>query len=288
MSKPHVILSIHAHPDDEASKGSAIVAKYKAQGARAVLITATGGEEGEILNKAMDLPEVRENLASVRLDELANSVKIIGYDRAELLGYRDSGMAESDANSHPECFANAPLDEASMRVAAVIREERPDVLLTYPERQSRYPHPDHLRVYEVSMRAREVAGDPAVEISGMEPYLIPKVYFHIFTTERIVALHEMFLSLGMESPFSPEWFENIVPDYEATTKVNIVGYHEVRSRALIAHATQIDPSARNWFGLSDTQSESAYATEDLYLAIAPVGYDISGIETDIFAGLDSV
>ncbi len=286
MTKSPVILSIHAHPDDEASKGAAIVAKYKAEsGARAILITATGGEEGEILNPAMDTEEVRENLAAIRLEELATSVKIIGYDRAELLGYRDSGMPESEANHNPACFARVPLDVAALRVAAIIREERPDVLLTYPERQSRYPHPDHLRVYDVSMRAREMASNPALEIEGLSPHLIPKVYFHIFTVERIVALHEKFLQLGLESPFSPDWFESVVPDYVATTKIDITGYHAVRSRSLRAHATQIDPASRNWFGLTDTQSEQAYRSEDLFLAIAPSGYVFDGVETDLFAGL---
>ena len=175
-------------------------------------------------------------------------------------------------------------DPAALRVAAIIREERPDVLLTYPERQSRYPHPDHLRVYEVSIRAREMASDASLEIEGLAPHLIPKVYFHILTVERIAALHEKFLQLGLESPFSPDWFESVVPDYLATTKINITGYHEVRSRSLRAHATQIDPASKNWLGLSDALSEQAYPSEDLFLAVAPDGYVLDAVETDLFAG----
>ena len=285
MTRPRAIISVHAHPDDEASKGAAIIAKYKDQGARAILVTATGGEEGEILNPAMDTDEVRENLVSVRLAELELAAKIIGYDRVEMLGYRDSGMPESEAIYNPASFARANLDEAAGKIALIIRQERPDVMLTYPEIQTRYPHPDHLRVYEVSIRARELAADEDFSGDGLEPYEVQKVYFHIWTRERMFELHQKFGELGLESPFSLDWFEGVVPDYEANAKIPIHGYFGVRSRALRAHATQIDPNSMNWFGLSDEHQEDAYPSEDLFLAIAPPGYEPDRPETDIFAGL---
>ncbi len=281
-----VILSVHAHPDDEASKGAALIARYSDSGAHAVLVTATGGEAGDILNPAMDTPEVRADLPRVRADELAEAVKIIGYDRAEMLGYRDSGMPDSEANGDPGCFARADLDEAAGRLARIVLEERPQVMLTYPEIQRRYPHPDHLRVYEVSMRARELAADSGFAAAvGEEPHLVAKVYFHVWAPERMQALHAKFLELGKESPYSPEWLASAEADYEATTKIDITGYHARRSDALRAHATQIDPESRHWFGLSDSEAEEAYPTEDLFLAAAPEGYRPEGIETDVFAGL---
>src|SRR4051812_22753545 len=107
MPEPLCLLSVHAHPDDEASKGAGTVAKYHAAGVRTVLVTCTGGEEGDILNPAMDRPEVRERLAEVRREELAHAAKVIGYDEVVLLGYRDSGMPETEANARPDNFANA-------------------------------------------------------------------------------------------------------------------------------------------------------------------------------------
>src|ERR1700678_2473235 len=106
------LLCVHAHPDDESSKGASTVARYHAQGVRTVLVCCTGGEEGEILNPAMDTPAVRANMGQVRLDELKAATDIIGYDETVMLGYRDSGMPGSEANARPDSFAQAPLEEA--------------------------------------------------------------------------------------------------------------------------------------------------------------------------------
>ena len=119
------LLCVHAHPDDEASKGAPTVARYHAEGVRTVLVCCTGGEEGDILNPAMDTPEVRADIGRVRRDELEAATEIIGYDETVLLGYRDSGMPESEANARPESFAQAPLDEAVGRLVAVIRRGAP-------------------------------------------------------------------------------------------------------------------------------------------------------------------
>ena len=121
---PLTLLSVHAHPDDEASKGAATVALYAAQGIRSVLVCCTGGEEGDILNPHVDTPEVRANLAEVRAAELQASADAIGYDALYVLGYRDSGMAGTEANAHPDSFASAPLDEAVERLVRIIRAER--------------------------------------------------------------------------------------------------------------------------------------------------------------------
>ncbi|KJF17791.1 PIG-L family deacetylase [Acidithrix ferrooxidans] len=279
------IISIHAHPDDESSKGAAIIARYVSEGARAVLITATGGEEGDIINPAMKTDYVRANLAMIRSQELDEAVKIIGYHRLVKLGYRDSGMVGTPANENPSCFAMVPIDEAASVVARVIRQERPSVMLTYPEIQSRYPHPDHVRVYHLSMRAMELASDPAFEPQGDAPHEIEKVYYHIWTKERILAIHEKFIELGLESPFTSGWFEDAIQDYLATTKIALKGFSQIRRDALLAHRTQIDPNSPFWFGLDVDDELDAYPTEDLYLARGPVGYEFVGIEDDLFGGL---
>ncbi|MDA8195754.1 MAG: PIG-L family deacetylase [Actinomycetota bacterium] len=285
--KLKTILSVHAHPDDESSKGAGIIAKYKKQfGARTVLVTATGGEEGDIVNKALDRPDVRDNLGSIRASELARAIEIIGYDRAFTLGYRDSGMPDSEANSNPNAFCNVDLDVSSMKLATIIRMERPVVILTYPEIQDRYPHPDHIRVYQVTMRAVELAADTSIEIDDLEPFDVPKIYYHIWTKGRIQALHAKFAEVGKVSPFDDGWFADAKQDYEATTKIDISDFISIKSEALRAHATQIDPESPFWFGLTDEEQAEAYPTEDLYLAKAPKGYEFSGHEDDLFAGLD--
>ena len=130
------------------------------KGVRTVLVCCTGGEEGDILNPAMDTPEVRADIGRVRMAELKAATDIIGYDETVMLGYRDSGMPDTEANARPDSFAQAPLDEAVERLVAIIRRERPQVILTYPDEQTEYPHPDHLRVHEISLVAFDAAGDP--------------------------------------------------------------------------------------------------------------------------------
>jgi mycothiol S-conjugate amidase len=157
MDERLTLLTVHAHPDDESSKGAGTVAKYHAQGVHTVLVCCTGGEEGDILNPAMDKPEVRDRLHEVRMEELDRAAEIIGYDEVVLLGYRDSGMPDTPANQHPDCFACAPLDEAVGRLVAVIRRTRPQVVVTYADDQQGYLHPDHLRVHDISIVAFDAA-----------------------------------------------------------------------------------------------------------------------------------
>src|ERR1700681_1557255 len=160
MSTRLCLLTVHAHPDDEASKGPATVARYHAEGVHTVLVCCTGGEAGDILNPAMDRPEVRDRLHEVRLGELERAAAIIGYDEVVMLGYRDSGMPGTPENEDPRCFARAPLDEAVGRLVAVIRRTRPQVIVTYGDDQTGYPHPDHLRVHDVTLPAFDAAADP--------------------------------------------------------------------------------------------------------------------------------
>ena len=277
------LLSVHAHPDDEASKGAPTVARYVAEGHQAYLVCATGGEEGDILNKAMDRPEVRENLAAVRAEELERSVKVIGYHELIWLGYRDSGMPDSDANSHPECFAQADLDEATGRLVHSIRRLRPHVLLTYSDDQQGYRHPDHLRVHDISALAFDRAADGDWYPEAGEPWQPLKMYYSTWSRARLTAHHEMFLQLGLESPYNEDWFKRPSQDDRITTKVDIGAYYGVRRDALLAHATQVDPTERFWFGLPDDAAARAYPWEDYILGRSLVDTDLP--ESDLLAGL---
>jgi len=165
---PRTLLAVHAHPDDESSKGAGTFARYADEGVRTVIVTCTGGEAGDILNPAMDNPGNLERMPELRRQELAKALEILDVSQHYFLGYRDSGMPDTETNKHPDAFANADLDEAVGRLVRIIREERPQVVLTYDENGG-YPHPDHVRTHEVSVAAFDAAGDPAATRGRASP-----------------------------------------------------------------------------------------------------------------------
>lgn len=278
-------MTVHAHPDDESSKGAGSVARYHAEGVHTVLVCCTGGEEGDILNPAMDRAEVRDRLAEVRLEELERAARIIGYDEVVLLGYRDSGMPGSEANAHPGSFAAAPLEEAVGRLVAEVRRTRPQVMVTYPEDQSEYPHPDHLRVHEISILAFEAAGDPRRYPEAGRPHQPQKLYYTAWPRRRMQGIHEKFLELGLESPFDDRWLSRLARDITVpTTRVDISQFDHVRGEALRAHATQVDPTSAWWFGLPPEVQATIHPFDDYVLARSQV--EATEVEEDdLFAGL---
>ncbi|MCQ3813461.1 MAG: PIG-L family deacetylase [Acidimicrobiia bacterium] len=278
------LLTVHAHPDDEASKGPATIAKYRSMGVHTVLVCCTGGEEGEILNPAMDRPEVRENLAAVRFEELQKAAKIIGYETVHMLGYRDSGMADSEANSHPDCFAAAPFAEVVDALVELLRAEQPHVVITYPDEQGLYQHPDHLRVHDITQPAVELAADSTHRQDLGAPWSVAKVYYSTWSHARISARHQAFLDLGLESPFDERWFEQPNTDHKITTKIAVDDFSEVRRAGLLAHASQIDPASPFWFGLP-AEVESALHPLDDYRLAHPKWNGVQPSETDLFEGL---
>ncbi len=280
------LLSVHAHPDDEASKGAPTVARYDAEGVHTVLVCCTGGEEGDILNPAMDTPEVRADIGRIRMAELKAATDIIGYDDTILLGYRDSGMPDSEANKNPASFAQAPLDEAVGRLVAAIRGQRPQVIITYGDNQREYPHPDHLRVHEISVLAFDSAGDPDQYPEAGPPFAPSKLYYSVWSGERFREIHEKFLELGLKSPFDDKWLKRMTMSEPFTTTIDITGYTQVRAEALKAHATQVDPKSPFWFGLPPEILRDIHPVDEFRLAQSRVG-PTDVIEDDLFAGLRS-
>lgn len=280
---PLTLLSVHAHPDDEASKGAATVARYKTEGVHAVLVTCTGGEEGDILNAAMDTQAVRENLAAIRYDELRLSARIIGYDEVVMLGYHDSGMPDSAANKRPDAFANADHEHAVARLVEVIRRVRPHVVVTYGDDQTGYPHPDHLMVHEISVPAFSLAGDASFFPDLGTPWTPMKLYYSVWSHARILATHSKFKELGIESPFDDRWFDRPSQDGRITTRIEVADWYDVRMEALLAHATQVDPNSPFWFGLPIEVARELNMTEDYILARSNVATEIP--EVDLFAGI---
>jgi mycothiol S-conjugate amidase len=288
------LLTVHAHPDDEASKGAGTVARYHAEGVHTVLVTCTGGEEGDILNPAMEQPGIRDRLPEVRRQELDRAAGIIGYDEVVMLGYRDSGMPDSPANTDPRSFAMAPLDEAVERLVAVVRRTRPQVIVTYPQDQKGYPHPDHLRVNEISELAFDAAGDPD-RYPQAGPHWQPlRLCYVRWSVRRMKAVHEKYLELGLESPYKDERLarllaaESEIPTTDQggqQVTIDISGYVAVTREALLAHATQVDPTSRHWFGLPTEVSDQLYPYEE-YEVIR----DLTGVDPseDLFAGVAAV
>ena len=277
------LLSVHAHPDDESSKGAGTVARYQAEGVRTVLVCCTGGEEGDILNPAMDKPEVKADIAAVRRAELDRAAEIIGYDEVVMLGYRDSGMPESEANAHPLSFAQAPMDEAVGRLVAIIRRTRPQVIVTDSDDQGGDPHPDHLKVHDITHPAVEHAADPEAYPEAGEPWQVSKVYYSVWSRKRIELMHEKYEELGLESPYTEEWFKRPSQDHRITTSIDISDTYDVRLEALKAHATQVDPTSPFWFGLPPDIARTVHPFEDYILAFSRVDTDLP--ETDLFAGI---
>ncbi len=277
------LLAVHAHPDDEASKGASLVARYRAEGIGATLVCCTGGECGEVLNPALDRPEVVADLPAVRLAELAASVEIIGFDRVEMLGYLDSGMPDMPENADPRNFWNAPIEESTERLVRIIRRDRPQVIITYSDDQGHYPHPDHLRVHDISVLAFDRAGDPSWYPEAGEPYQPAKLYYSVWSKGRVLAHHDKMLELGIESPFPKDWLERADQDHRITTRVDVSEFHEVRTNALLAHATQVDPESPFWFALSSEVQAEVYPWDDYILAKSHVPTEVP--EDDLFAGL---
>ena len=231
---------------------------------------------GDILNPALDTPEVRADLPAVRRRELDNAARIIGYDEVVRLGYRDSGMAGTPANERPECFAQAPLDEAVGRLVAVIRRVHPQVVITYGEDQQGYPHPDHLRVHDISVAAFRLAGDPDKFPEAGEPYSPRKLYYVGWSGKRIVAMHEKFLELGLESPFDDAWLERASTSdtgARTTPRSTCPATATSGARRCLAHATQVDPTSKFWFGLPPEVARTVHPVDEYFLAQNRVGSD---------------
>lgn len=290
------LLTIHAHPDDEASKGAPTMARYKAHGVHTVLVCCTGGEEGDLHNPALREPgqpfhgltpeQEKALLAEVRPGELARSAEIIGFDEVVMLGYRDSGMVDTEPNEHPDSFHQAPLDEAVGRLVDVIRRTRPQVILTYNDDQRGYPHPDHVKVHDISIVAFERAGDPTWYPELGEPFQPLKMYYTVWSKARLLAVHEAMIRLRGSSPFDQDWLDRPGADHRITTRLDVGAYLWARSGSLRAHATQVDPNEPWWFGLTDDELAAVYPWEDWILAKSAVGGPAEGeIEDDLFAGV---
>jgi mycothiol S-conjugate amidase len=233
----------------------------------------------------MDNPEVLARLPEVRRQELARAAEVIGYDEVVMLGYRDSGMPGSEANSRHDSFAQASLEEATERLVAVVRRNKPQVMAIYPAHQSMYPHPDHIRAHEIGLAAFLAAGEPSAFPSAGAPWQPLKLYYMLWSKKRMVALAEKFKQLGLELPWGEERLEMMAnaPQEEITTELDVSSWAGVRDEALKAHATQVDPNSVFWFGLPPEVAAELGHYDEYHLAH---NYSSSQPpEDDLFAGI---
>ena len=282
-------MAVHAHPDDESSKGAATTARYAAENNDVLVVTLTGGERGDILNPAMDIPGVNDRIEEVRREEMAEAARILGV-RQRWLGFVDSGLPEGDPLPPlPEgCFALVPLEESTEALVKVVREFKPHVMTTYDEKGG-YPNPDHIRCHEVSVAAYEAAGDPTKFPDAGEPWTPLKLYYsHGFLRKRMQLFNDWFVDRGEESPFA-DWLKRWTTDRDEimeriTTQVTADEYFEQRDDALRAHATQIDPNGV-FFAVPVDVQRKLWPTEEFELARTRVKTSLP--ETDLFAGIET-
>ncbi len=245
------LLLVHAHPDDEAISTGGVMARARAAGHRVVLVTCTRGEEGEIHN--MDEASVRPRLAEVRTEELRRAGELLGVDRQAFLGYRDSGMAGTASNQHPESFHQATLGAAAERLAAIVREERPEVVVTYTA-DGTYGHPDHVRAHHVTIAALDL-----LEREGWRP---AKLYLHGIPRSQLERMRSE--AAGQDVDASEIQLIG-TPDEEITTVVDVRDLADLKRRAFAAHVSQNDPA-----GVLHTMAaqvfEAAFGTEHFVLA----------------------
>jgi N-acetyl-1-D-myo-inositol-2-amino-2-deoxy-alpha-D-glucopyranoside deacetylase len=265
------LLLVHAHPDDEAISTGGVMMKARADGHRVVLVTATRGEVGEIYN--MDEATTRPRLGEVRTKELEAASRILGVNRGEFLDYRDSGMVGTADNENPKSFHQAPMAQAAAKLAAILREERPDIVVTY-DADGTYGHPDHIKAHLVT--------NAALDLLAKEGWHPAKLYY----TGIPRTLMQQFMEALPEDAQRQEREGSIqipgTPDELITTQVDVSEYVDRKREAFAAHVTQNDPNS--WFTtMADQIYRLAFGTEYYRLARGKPGSELP--EKDVFAGI---
>jgi LmbE family N-acetylglucosaminyl deacetylase len=277
MAETLTMMAVHAHPDDEASSTGGVLATYSDQGIRTVVVTCTNGEFGDApggIKPGQDGHD-EQAVAQQRLAELRKSCEILGVTNLELLGYHDSGMPEWDYKERPEAFCNIPLDTVSGRIAELIEQYRPQVLITYDDKGP-YQHPDHVHASRAAQQAFAESG------------IARKLYL---SAMRSSVWREVFEALREAGEEVPDWEERdpegermaVESEARITTTVDIRPVLSRKRDALFAHGSQIQDSF--FSKLPESVAESAFGRETFIRTedSTPTGSPVP--EDDLFAGL---
>ncbi len=288
MTHTRRLMAVHAHPDDESSKGAATTARYAAEGHEVLVVSCTGGERGDILNPAFGTePKTLDEMKQIRRTEMANAANALGVSQ-HWLGFVDSGLPEGDPLPPlPRgSFAAGNMRDEIAALVAVVRQFRPHVMTTY-DPMGGYPHPDHVRAHQVALGAFLAAGDPAAFPDAGPPWSVLKLYYnHDFSLARSMTLHEALREASHPSPFG-EWIERReqwdIVERPVTTRIDVADYQSQRDTALLAHASQIDPEGF-FFAVPREIERDVWPWEEYELAASRVPTHLP--ETDLFAGID--
>lgn len=294
MAADRRMLLVHAHPDDETIATGATMAKYRAQGADVTLVTCTLGEEGEIIvpDVAHLAADQEDRLGEHRMQELGAAMKALGVEDWRLLGgpgkYRDSGMIGTASNENPGSFWQADLLDASVDLVAIIREIRPQVVITYDDFGG-YGHPDHIQAHRVTMYAVMLAAVPSFRPDLGPAWDVAKVYWPAFPRSVLKAGIEALQAIGDESEFAAMDPENIpfaIDDELVTTVIDGCAFLDEKMAALAAHETQISVDG-GFFALSNNLGSQAMGLEYFRIVKGELAGDRDehGRETDVFAGV---
>ncbi|WP_370946991.1 mycothiol conjugate amidase Mca [Amycolatopsis sp. cg5] len=277
------LMAVHAHPDDESSKGAATLAKYAAEGAEVLVCTMTGGERGDVLNPAMDRPEVWADLPRLRRAEMERAREILGIEH-RFLGFMDSGLPKNGEPVPDGSFALEDLETASMPLVRAIREFRPHVVVTYDENGG-YPHPDHIKTHQVAMEAFDAAGDAKLYPGTGEAWQPQKLYYVCaFSKAYFQALYDAMTAAGLYSPHGEVLggWDDSMRSWEITSRVSCAEWFPTRLRALLAHETQVNPDGPERSCPLEIE-QRAWPTEDYHLARSLVETTLP--EDDLFAAV---
>jgi len=283
---------VHAHPDDESIGTGATMAKYAADGAHVTLVTCTLGEEGEILVPELEhLAADRDGgLGAHRITELDNAMTALGVTDHRFLGgpgrWRDSGMMGLPSNERPDCFWQADLDEATGALVEVIREVRPQVVVSYDDNGG-YGHPDHIQAHRVTVAAFDAAADPGRYPEAGEPWAPTKLYEAAVPKSLLRVAFEALKEMGEDSPFGvtdPEDLPFGVEDDVVTTVVDARSFLDHKMAALRAYPTQVAVDG-HFFALSNDVGQGAFGLEHYRLARGSFGAAEGQREADLFAGV---
>jgi N-acetyl-1-D-myo-inositol-2-amino-2-deoxy-alpha-D-glucopyranoside deacetylase len=295
------LMLVHAHPDDESINNGATMARYVAEGRGVTLVTCTLGEEGEILvpDLAHLAADDQDGLGPHRVTELDQAMRCLGVTDHRILGgagrYRDSGMAWDPAGHavpkpsvREDTFWRADLTEAATLLVEIIREVRPQVLVTYDE-FGNYGHPDHIQAHRVAMYGAQLAAAPTYRRDLGEPWDVAKIYWTTMSLSRMRREREMMAERGIENPFEGFDLDNpprfFVEDERIAAEVDGTEFADAKLEAMRAHATQIAVDGP-FFALSNSVGNHVWGLEHYQLAKgAPGPVDERGWETDLFAGL---
>ncbi len=307
-NEPLTLMTVHAHPDDEVVFTGGLLTRYAGEGVQTVLVMCTNGEEGEIHDPDLDAEEAKPRLGTIRRGELRCAIEHLNITHTAFLDYRDSGMVGTEPNANPACFHQADKDEAAARLVALVRQYRPQVLVTYDENGA-YGHPDHIAANVITHLAFDRAGDPAYRPDLGEPFQPSKLYYTAWNDEGWKQAREMYLERGMKWPWDRdeeekdkeperEGGDEEARDAEAaaeekapayvpppiTTRIDVRTWADAKRQAAHCHRTQFGAESL-FYTMPEDIALVAWGCE--YLSRVRSTVEAPDEENDMFAGLRS-